>query len=234
MIDIDREDVFTPIHKGLRSLLYHVSGRLQTNDFADAAATRTLLNELEREFQVAQSTACAFCIMSTHAGHEDRLVFPDAASVANDLVARLILDHHELTRREVAIAEAGRHLLTLGTPGERIAAGVRLNQSVNELLTAYLDHMNREETELEPLMQAHFTDAQLAALRGKVIASLPPDQLFAFLSWILPALNASELAKLLGGARIGMPPPVFAQVTDLCASKVDPGRWDDVKARLRI
>jgi Hemerythrin HHE cation binding domain len=234
MVDIEREDVFTPIHKGLRSLLYDVSGRIQTNDFADVAGTRALVNDLERDFQVAQSSGCAVCIMATHAGHEERLVFPDAARSANDLVARLILDHHELTRREIAIAEAARQLLALGTPRERIAAGVQVNQAANELVALYLDHMNREETELEPLMQANFTDAELAAMRVKVIASMPPEQLFAFLSWILPSLNASELAKLLGSARAGMPPPVFAKVTELCDAKVDPARWGDVKTRLGI
>jgi Hemerythrin HHE cation binding domain len=230
----DREDVFTPIHKGLRSLLYDVSARIQTNDFADVNATGVLVHDLERDFSVARSAGCAVCIMSAHAGHEDRMVFPDAARVANDLVARLILDHHELTRREVAIAEAGRALLALGTPRERIAAGVRINQAANELISLYLDHMNREETELEPLMQQNFTDAQLAAMRVKVIASLPPEQLFAFLGWILPALNVTELAKLLGAARPGMPPPVFARVTELCAAKVDPARWAEVKSRLEI
>ena len=228
------EDLFTPIHKGLRSLLYQLSGRVQTNDFADISATTVLVGELERDFAIARSTGCAVCVMAAHAQHEERFIFPASDRVGNELVARLILDHHELTRREVAIAAAGHQLLALPTPDDRLAAGTRLNRAMNELLAAYVDHMNREETELVPLMQQHFSDAEMAAMRGAIMGSLPPEQQVAFLRWILPSLNASELAAFLRGTRRALPPPAFSKLTDLCASTVEAARWADVRARVGI
>jgi hypothetical protein len=230
----ERPDPLTPIHKGLRSLLYELSARTQRHDFADVAATETLVHQFERGFATARSMNCALCIMSAHAGDEDRFVFPDAARYANDLVARLILDHHDLTRREVAIAVAGHELLGLGTPGARLVAGVRLNQALNELLGAYFEHMNREETELLPLMHRHRTDAELDVIRGTIVANAPPEQMLALLGWMLPSMNATELSILLTGARSTLPPPAFARLTALCDAKIDPDRWSDVKLRLGL
>ncbi len=229
-----KEDLFTPIHKGLRSLLYATSARIQTNDFGDVDATRTLVHDLDRDFATARVSTCALCIMAAHAEAEETMIFPESEKFGNELVARLVREHRELARQELAIAEAGRRLLALGTPSDRIAAGVALNQTANELLAAYFGHMNLEETDLVPLMREHFTDAQMAAMRGRIISGLPPDQLFAFLGWILPSMNVTELSEMIGVARAAMPPPVFAKVTGLCAARVDPARWTEVRARTGI
>ena len=228
------EDLFTAVHKGLRSMLYDLSERLQTNDFADVAATSALIVQLESDFAVARSTGCALCTMSHHAHSEESVVFPPAAAPANALVTQLILEHHDLTRREVALAQAGHELVRLDSPDRRIAAGVRLNQGANQLLCAYLTHMDREEAELVPLMQQHFTDAQMVSMRDAIIRSMSPEVLFAFLNWMLPSLNVNELSELLASVRLSAPPPVFKAITDLCAAKVESSRWATTKSRIGL
>ncbi len=228
------EDLFTPVHKGLRSMLYDLSARLQTNDFADVAATGALLVQLENDFAVARSTGCALCTMSHHAHAEESVVFPPAAAAANSLVTQLILEHHDLTRRELAIAQAGHELVRLDQADRRIAAGVRLNQAANQLLCAYLAHMDREEAELVPLMGEHFTNEQMVSMRDAIIRSMPPEVLFAFLNWMLPSLNVNELSDLLASVRLTAPPPVFKAISDLCTAKVEPSRWAATRSRVGI
>ena len=225
------EDVFTPIHKGLRSMIYSLSSRLQTNDFADLNATKALVNDLENDFAVARSAGCVLCVLAHHAVDEESVIFPPAAKFGNQLVTSLIMDHHDLTRRELEIAQWAHELLATSADPARVDAGIRLNRAANELFAAYIAHMNREERDLVPMMREHFTDEQQAAMRGTIIRNLPQDRLFVILGWMLPSLNATELSELLSSMK-GAPPPLLKAISDLCAAKVDPARWDTVKARI--
>jgi hypothetical protein len=228
------QDLFTPIHKGLRSMLYGLSGRLQTNDFADLTATESLVDYLENDFAVARSAGCTLCMLSQHANDEETAIFPDTAKAGNELITGLIEEHHDLARREASIAQSAHALLAIEDPLGRAEAGVRLNQSANELFAAYLAHMNREENDLVPWMKEHFSDAQMAAMRGAILGRTPPDRMSAILGWMLPSLNVRELSGLIGEVRSAMPPPAFKAITDLCEARVDPARWDMVRKTLGI
>ncbi len=226
------EDLLTPIHKALRSMLYQLSTRVQTVDFADLAASRVLATDLENDFDAARSAGCVLCTMAHHAVDEEVAILPAAAKFGNSLVTSLIAEHHDLTRREIEIARSARALLAIDSAAGRVSAGVRLNALTNQLIAAYLTHMNREEAELVPLLQAEFTDAQQAAMRGMIIASIPPARLAVILGWMLPSLNAAELSGFLGGLRRAAPPPLQKMVEEIGAAKVEPTRWAEVQRRL--
>ena len=227
-------DLFTPIHKGLRSMIYGLSGRLQTNDFADPTATKALITDLENDFAVARTAGCALCILAHHAVDEESVIFPSAARVGNTLITELISEHHDLTRRELEIAKAGHELLLMDSPEARIQAGAQLNVTANQLFGAYITHMNREEAELVPLMRENFSDPEMGAMQGKIIGQMPPDRMFAILGWMLPSLNVTELSGLMATFKGTAPPPVLKAVSDLCAARVDPVRWDAVKLRVGL
>ena len=226
--------MFTPIHKALRSMIYGLSGRLQTIDFADVAATKVLITDLENDFAVARSAGCALCILAHHAVDEESVIFPNAARVGNKLITELISEHHDLTRRELEIAEAGHELLSMESAEARVRAGVQLNLAANQLFGAYITHMNREEVELVPLMREHFSDPDMAAMQGKIIGQMPPERMFAILGWMLPSLNALELSGLLSSLKAAAPAPVMKAISDLGAARVDAARWDVVKLQVGL
>ncbi len=232
MSTLGTEDLFTPIHKALRTMLYGLSSRLQTNDFTDRDATQRLAQDLERDFAAARSAGCTLCVMATHAQDEDQFIFPRSAAFANALVTSLIAEHHDLTRQELDIERAARELAALDSPDERVGAGVRLNQAVNTLLVAYLAHMNREERELVPVLQQHLTNPEMLAMRGAIVGRLPPERLLLILGWLLPSLNVQELTAFVGGLLRTAPPPVVKAVTELGGAKVDPARWALVRERI--
>jgi hypothetical protein len=228
------EDLFTPIHKALRSMIYDLGGRLQNNDFQDVAATSSLIRDLENDFSVARLAGCVLCTLHQHADDEEFAIFPPASASNRDLIASLIQEHQELTRKELAIMGSSHDLLALDRADDRVAAGIALNQMTNELFAAYMVHMNREEAELVPRMKEQFTDEQMARMRGAIIGRMPPERVMATLHWMAPALNPSELTNFLGSMRRGAPPEFFRSVTDLCATRIDPARWNQVRARLGL
>ena len=230
----EREDLFTTVHKGLRSMMYDLSGRLQTNDFANLEQTKALVVDLENDFAIARSAGCMLCVFHHHAEDEEGIIFSEAKKFNGSLIAALIEDHNALSRREFAIEKSAHALLATADPADRLNAGAKLNQSVNELLAAYFTHMNREESELVPAMREHFTDEQMVAMRGKIMGGMPPERLFAILGWMLPALNVTELSDLFISVRNTSPPPVTEAIAKLCAARVDPQRWDAVKLRVGL
>ena len=165
---------------------------------------------------------------------EESVIFPSAAKFGNQLITELIAEHHDLTRREHEIAKSGHEILEMPSAERRLEAGARLNVMSNQLFAAYITHMNREETDLVPLMREHFTDPEMAAMQGKIIGQMPPERMFAILGWMMPALNVTELAHLLTSLQQGAPPPVMKAVSDLGAARVDPARWDAVKLRVAL
>jgi Hemerythrin HHE cation binding domain len=229
-----REDLFTPIHKGLRAMIYSLSSRLQTNDFADLATTRALTTDLEYDFAAAQSAGCILCIFSHHAIDEDTSIFNHTEKVANALTKSLIAEHHELTRRELELTKSAHQILEMESAEDRELAGVHLNAAANELFAVYLAHMNREETELVPIMQQHFTDLEMVAMRSRIIGGMPPDRVMSILGYVLPSMNVAELSDFVGSVRQTAPPPVAKAVIDLAAATVDPGRWTQARSRIGI
>lgn len=228
------QDLFTPIHKALRSMIYSLGGRLQSHDFRDVEATATLVSDLEHDFAVARSAGCVLCVLHQHADDEERAIFPPAGRFDSELVASLIQEHHDLTRQELAIANAAHELRGLADADARIRAGAVLNRAANALFADYLSHMNREERELVPRMQARFTDPELVAMRAAILGATPPERLMAILGWMAPSLNYTELVSFLGGVQRSAPPPVLKAISELCAAKVDPARWAEVKTQLGL
>lgn len=61
---LPREDLFTPIHEGVRSMIYELGTKLQRSDFTDVAATDTILKQLRHNLQSANSLVLSACCMN--------------------------------------------------------------------------------------------------------------------------------------------------------------------------
>jgi len=226
------EDLFTPIHKAIRSMIYDVGARVQRLDFADPTASSAVLADLQHEFGNAVSATCVFCLLHEHAGSEERGVFPSMQAFDPALIRQLIDDHQEISRRLVAIAKRADELAAVGPADQRLALGIRINLEVNEFFAYYLGHMNKEEVTIVPAMREHYTDDQMRAMQGAIIGSLPPERLAAYARWMLPSLSLTELSAMLVGVKQGAPPQVFQLVTGVGAAYVDPIRWAAVRERV--
>jgi hypothetical protein len=226
------EDLFTPIHKAIRSMIYDVGGRLQSNDFADLTTSKPLLRDLEHEFTAALPSGCVLCLLHAHAGDEESTVFPAVSKHDAELVRQLIEDHHALTRRLGVITQMARALQTNANPEERVRSGSALNREANDFFAAYLAHMNREEEKVVPMMREHFTGEQMRAMRSTIMGGMPPDRLAEILRWMLPSLDLAELTMLIGGSKKALPPPMFQGISRLGEQYVPAARWRAVRERV--
>jgi hypothetical protein len=228
---ISSVDAFTPIHKGIRAMIYSLSSRLQSTDFADPVATAAVLDDLRHEFAQGVPAACVLCLLHSHGRHEDDGAFPAMGPFAARLVAELIRDHREFEERLSVVQVHGNALRALTDPAARVRAGKALTLEMNEFFARYFAHMNREEAELVPLMNRHLTDEQILALIGAIEGAIVPDRFHAYLRWMYPALNVEELTEIFAGMRAEAPPAVLREFVATAEAVVPAERWRTVRAR---
>jgi len=229
----NRENLFRPVHKGIRSMIYELGDRLQTTDFANVMESNAIATQLKHDLSDTVSN-CLLCLLHAHSKHEERDIFSAVRPLDPDVIDLQMVEHGEVVRRIFGVTKTCDELLGLTDRARRIEVGDRLNLEANELFAFYLAHLNNEEATVVPVMWEHFTDEQLRAMRAKFYASVPLPRFEEWMRWTLPALNLNELLVLLSGMKNDPPPSRFADVVRLAERTLDPERWTAVKTRLDL
>jgi hypothetical protein len=150
----NRIDLFTLVHKGIRWWLGSVSATL-------GAAEVT-----SRGF-VAQLDAVADLLagLDEHARHEDTFIAPVLRLHAPERATAWAAEHHafEQAERELRAMLAKLRDLDPSDGAARVAV-LALYRAFNRFTADMLLHLDREETELMPLLWARCSDAELAAI----------------------------------------------------------------------
>ena len=187
-----RPELFLAVHKGIRAELFETARCIARSDFSVPAEAAAAEARVQRSFG----------FLEEHARHEEELVFSQIEEKAPVLCAELDNEH---SRIDGLMLEITRLLARLAPApeAERVALGRRLHAQFGCFLAEYLRHMEREESEANRVLWAHFGDEQLGAIQGRIIAGIEPARLSQWMELILPELNASERAALLAEAGAG-------------------------------
>jgi hypothetical protein len=199
-----RLDLYTPIHKAIRSILFSTTTAFARADFSDEASGRAACKGVRRLVEALRD----------HGHHEDQHVMPLLATCDPTVAAILARDHtsvEALHAELVALAALAEE----AAPAARLAAVPALASVLHRLVASHLQHMDRGETEANAALWAHTTDGQLAAVHRSIMASIPPEPLMETLAVMIPALNPSERAALVAGVAATAPPAAAARVQAL-------------------
>lgn len=227
----ERENLFRPVHKGIRAMLYELGRRLGNADFTDVPATNALAVDLKRDL-AASTSNCFLCLLQAHSNHEERDFFAPLRTLDRDAVDRMVAEHRAVTHRVFDLARTCDDLLALEGPARRIEVGDRLTLEANDLFAYYLSHLNNEEAMLVPVMWERFSDAELRAMRAAFYNRLPVELYEVWMRWVLPALNPHELGLLLAGLRLDPPPNRFDATLRLARELLSADRFRALETRL--
>ncbi len=227
----ERENLFRPIHKGVRSMVYELGLRLGVADFADPAQSNEIAQQLKRDLSSSVSN-CILCLLQAHSTHEEHDLFSAVKPFDADVVALMMTEHGEIARRIHALGKTCDALIPLTDRARRIEVGDRLTLEANDLFALYLAHLNNEEATLVPVMWERFTDEQLRALRAGFYNHIPLERFEAWMRWTLPALNVNELEVLLAGMRSDPPPNRFVDAMRIAEGTLEEARWSQVRDRV--
>jgi hypothetical protein len=214
-----RPDLFTQIHKGIRSMLYDTGARLQSADFTDRPVSTALLEHLDH----------VLGLLHEHGVHEDTHYFPPLKPSDREVVHLMTDEHQEIGRKIASVRAAMASVLPVAGTEAALEPAARLNRTFNHFMAYYLRHMNHEEETALPALWRAFSDDQLLAMRSAVLKSIEPGRYAEWLRWMLPSLNDPELIGMFRGMKAGSPPDVVSGVSQVAERALDPARWAAVR-----
>jgi hypothetical protein len=183
---MERHDLFTSVHKGLRAAMFEAGALLGHADFRDGAEALHAARAVER----------LLSLLDEHAAHEDAVVLPAVEALGPELFVSIRDDHARIDGLQRELAHLVGRLAGAGE-AERAALGRRIHDRFGIVLAEQLRHMQREEQEVQRLLWAHLDDEALRALHRSVLARIPAARAAEWLGVILPALAAPERAAVV-------------------------------------
>lgn len=223
-MQLRKTDLFTFIHKSIRSMIYNAASKLQTADFTDEKDVKILLVSLRNDLD----------LLHEHAVNEDNIIFPEIANEEPQMIELLNEEHKKLESKLNGILVLIEKIEHSNSVEERVWLGNSLNSLFNDFIADYLAHMNHEEATVLEASFKYLTDEELIAIRTRIQSNVPPDRYKVWMNWMLRSLNNSELIGLLGSMKTGAPSNVFQNILDITKSVIDSERWLKMKLSLGI
>ena len=204
-MQLRKTDLFTFIHKSIRSMIYNAASKLQTADFTDEKDVKILLVSLRNDLD----------LLHEHAVNEDNIIFPEIANEEPQMIELLNEEHKKLESKLNGILVLIEKIEHSNSVEERVWLGNSLNSLFNDFIADYLAHMNHEEATVLEASFKYLTDEELIAIRTRIQSNVPPDRYKVWMNWMLRSLNNSELIGLLGSMKTGAPSNVFQNILDI-------------------
>lgn len=211
---MDRLDLYTPIHKAIRSALFEMAATLGRTAFAEPAEAAAAVVGLRQLFEC----------LTEHAEHEDVVVLPELRHCAPELHAVLEDEHARLVGMQRELEQLLPRLAEAGAE-QRPAIGQRLQHALHRLIAAQLTHLVREEVEVNRALWAQFDDDGLRALHARIMTRIAPNRLTQWLRLMLPALSLPERQQLLGDLQHKLPADAFAALTAPARAVLGEDAW---------
>lgn len=193
---MDRYNIYTFIHKGLRQALFRQLTALGQLDETNPVAVRQTLN----------STTQLLLCLRQHQQHEDDFIQPllplfNQYAQEHDLLEQQLSDLLSLTERIHSLPSV-------------ISAALlhQLYQQLALFCADLLHHMHTEETRLMEQLWRNYTDEQLQDVHQQLMQSMSAEQRQQNLNLILSAVTDTERLTLLLGLKQQLQQRDFAQL----------------------
>lgn len=199
----ERYDSYRMIHKGLRALMAETLVSLGRLDTAEDEETRAVIERVRISIELGEA----------HLSKEEAFVHPAMEARAPGSTRRAAAGHVAHAAEYDRIRAACRDV-EAARGAARAAAALRLYRRYALLMAEDLIHMDVEEIENNAVLWATHTDAEIAQLTDRLVASIPPETLRKYLRWMVTANTPSDRATLLDGIRVKLPAPAYASLVD--------------------
>jgi len=216
-----RHEMYRTIHKAIRLMMYTTAHDLGVADYQDKAVADGALASLESTIS----------LLVLHAGHEENFVHTALEKRAPGFIESFEKDHGSDERTYAQLRKLSNEVGSANA-GRKAELGNEIYEIYNQFVGTYLDHLHREENELQQALWDNFTDEELGAIDGAIMASVPPNLMAQFIALICGSLNPDELASLLGQMKGGMPPEAFQGMAQACEAATPADIWAKVRERI--
>ena len=218
-----RMDMYAFIHKALRAYMSDTLtglGRMDVDDDLDLNQTCARVLQL-----------LDFC--RAHLKHENDYVHPAMERHVPGSAAAVAHEHLGHEQAIAALAQGTAQLMGCA-PVRRTRVAHALYQQLALFIAHNFEHMHQEETVHNAVLWAHYSDAELAAIEGALVASIPPEEMLVVLRWMLPHMAPAERAMMLGQMRDNAPPQALDAALAVVRPHLSQIEWDKLVRALDL
>ncbi len=213
-----RVDIYNFPHKGLRNQLSQLTFSAGTTDYSNQQS----LTELK------DRTAELVLNLDLHRHSEEDFLLPALESKVPGSTAANVTEHEE-TQEDVNQFVAHLDGLTVNSAA---ADGIRFYTLISNFQTKYSAHMAMEESDMNPLIWANFTDEELMGMHGEIMATLEPKHIISLFKYIVPALNPMERNIIMSGFKANAPREFFDEVAAVIREEMPAESYQQMVASL--
>lgn len=205
-----RFNSFNLIHKSLRARLYDVALKLQQTYFADVEEAEIALEKVEEVVHQFEQ----------HAHHEDTYVLPAVEAYQPQLVESFEKEHVEDIEIGNRLIQLVKMYSTIENTEDRIACGSAICKAFRDFMVFNINHMQREEIEVNRVLWQYYSDAELLQLNSRITASIPPAVMADTAKWMMRSINKGEAITWLKAVKQSAPDPVFQSLFALTETEL--------------
>lgn len=216
-----RYNIYTFIHKGLRGFMTDTLLCWGKADMGDEQARGAAIAQVRGLLDMCQG----------HLHHENEFIHPALEAARSGAAAQTRHDHVE---HEAAIAELRAQLAAVESSqaSRQATLAQQFYLRLSTFVAENFEHMVVEETDNHAVLIGAYSDAEILAIKNRLVASLTPQESFTDLRWMIGHINAAERAILLGDMKHGAPPQVFTAVMGLAREVLSQQDFDKLELAL--
>lgn len=221
----ERPELYTAIHKGIRSRLFKTSVKAGRVDYTDQETVRGFHDEF-------MSTVAN---IRHHHTLEEKFYHPLLSERVPGGAEKLLEEHHIVDHLLDNLVMHLEGIISKSADFEkRGELGLEFYLAFNRFIAFFLTHINEEEEHIQPTLWDLCTFEELDTAEMTLIASQKPEEAKENLEMILSSANLDDLADLLGRAKAHVPPEVAQGVFRLAEGILNSRDWAALKSRIGI
>jgi len=214
---MNRMKTYDAPHKGLRNALSQLSLLAgKTNYFNQ--------QEVEQLYLLGKDV---FTILSIHANDENDVTLAALEERCHGCSQHDMDDHEQIHLAQDKLEKLLLKIYSNSKAGiDATEDGAEFYLAFSEFHGEYLEHTAEEERITQPMLWKYFTDEELAAHRGEIMAKNPPQTLLIWFKFVIPAQSRMERIGLLTGFKRMAPVPFFNEAMDIIKQVLSEEEFD--------
>jgi hypothetical protein len=187
-----------PPHKGLRNALGQLTlltGKTKFSDHQQVEKLKKLADEV-------------FFLLKDHTKTENEFILKPLSEKNSTVAEPYFEDHTDIEEWENHLFESIKNLDGTQTDDQ----GHLIYLNLCDFQSAYLDHIDEEDVELEEKLQKHFSDEELIQHQIKIMQQMEFSTLLLWFKYIVPARRTEENAQVLRNFKNNAPEEAFQAV----------------------
>jgi len=203
-----------PPHKGLRNALGKITLLAGKTDYTSKASVEKL-QALGNE---------VFALLKDHTQTENKYILAPLEKRNPGFTEDYMTDHGEIDNLEQSLLDR-----LMAFNGEHSNdEGHQFYLDLCDFQSAYLEHIDVEDVELEEEMQKHFTDEELMGHQIEIMQAMSFDMLLLWFKYIVPARRPDENAQVLTGFKSAAPEEAYAAVLNTIRQEISENELNEI------